>query len=96
MAVHTSRSTLMGGITPMCNECGVAMCWDISNEEYISDKQFWDKWLCQSCLLISRLDHFDFDVLQSKHSKTLVQELIDRVRDKNIKKKLITLLSHYN
>ena len=38
-----------GGVTPICNECGVALCWDISEEDYQQAKQFWDDWICQVC-----------------------------------------------
>lgn len=33
----------------MCNNCGVALCWDISQEEYEEAAEFWDKWTCRDC-----------------------------------------------
>jgi hypothetical protein len=49
MAVITNASTTPGGVTPACSECGIALCWDISNEEYRAAEQFWDKWICADC-----------------------------------------------
>lgn len=49
MGVVKLKSTLSGGVTPICNECGVALCWDISNEEYDHEKSFWDNWKCKDC-----------------------------------------------
>lgn len=39
----------LGGYTPACNQCGVHLCWDISENEYEEDKQFWEDWICQDC-----------------------------------------------
>lgn len=49
MGIHTSPSTVAGGVTPICNECGVSLCWDISRTEYLEAKAFWDDWTCQEC-----------------------------------------------
>lgn len=49
MGVTTVNSTLVGGVTPICNECGILLCWDISETEYEEDKEFWDKWICKEC-----------------------------------------------
>lgn len=37
------------GFTPVCNECGIALCWDISDIQYKEEKEFWDKWCCKDC-----------------------------------------------
>lgn len=42
-------SSMPGGITPVCSDCGVALCWDISVEEYCQGKEFWDEWKCSGC-----------------------------------------------
>jgi hypothetical protein len=39
----------LGGYTPTCNECGIALCWDISPEEYEDRTEFWDEWRCKEC-----------------------------------------------
>ena len=39
----------LGGMTPICNDCGICLCWDISEEEYQEEKAFWDVWKCQDC-----------------------------------------------
>lgn len=49
MGVTVTPSTMSGGLTPICNQCGVCLCWDISEEEYAEDKRFWDEWICQDC-----------------------------------------------
>ena len=36
-------------LTPICNECGICLCWDISFYEYIENKSFWDNWICEVC-----------------------------------------------
>jgi len=38
-----------GALTPICERCGVSLCWDISEEEYEDAIQFWDDWICQDC-----------------------------------------------
>lgn len=40
---------MLGAVTPTCNQCGIALCWDISDEDYFEDKVFWDAWLCREC-----------------------------------------------
>lgn len=38
-----------GALTPHCNNCGIALCWDIAEEEYAEEKEFWDAWECKDC-----------------------------------------------
>lgn len=49
MGVLVNRGTLQGGVTPVCNECGIQLCWDISEGEYAEDRAFWDAWRCAEC-----------------------------------------------
>ena len=49
MGVHRHRSTPEGALTPICNECGISLCWDISDEEYAEAQPFWNDWICQEC-----------------------------------------------
>lgn len=49
MGVCVYVSTIPGGVTPTCNCCGVALCWDIAHEEYEAAKAFWDDWKCEDC-----------------------------------------------
>ncbi len=49
MGVQINRGTLPGGVTPVCNECGVQLCWDISQSEYTEDRAFWAAWRCREC-----------------------------------------------
>jgi len=53
MGVHRHGSTPVGAVTPICNECGVSLCWDIADHEYEEDKAFWDRWTCQDCKPVS-------------------------------------------
>ena len=48
MGVQTSH-TFPEALTPICNECGVALCWDISVEDYDERPTFWDDWCCRDC-----------------------------------------------
>lgn len=48
MGVMNSRH-FSDGYTPICNDCGIALCWDISPEEYEEKPGFWDEWRCKEC-----------------------------------------------
>jgi hypothetical protein len=49
MGVSVNPGTIPGGYTPICNLCGVSLCWDISEEEYSEDQYYWDQWICREC-----------------------------------------------
>lgn len=49
MGVSKHGGTMPGGVTPTCNDCGVCLCWDISEQEYQERKTFWDNWKCKDC-----------------------------------------------
>jgi hypothetical protein len=49
MGVTIHGGTMTGGVTPTCNACGVALCWDIPRVEHLEAKAFWDAWKCQDC-----------------------------------------------
>ena len=49
MGIHIANSTMEGAVTPICNSCGISLCWDISEEEYEKQKPFWDDWKCKEC-----------------------------------------------
>lgn len=38
-----------GSYTPICNDCGVKLCWGLSETEYQRTKEYWDKWRCEAC-----------------------------------------------
>lgn len=42
-------SNFLGGYTPICNSCGISLCWDISEYDYEESQEFWDDWICQDC-----------------------------------------------
>lgn len=44
-----SSSCFDDSVTPCCNKCGIALCWNISIKEYEQEKQFWDAWICKEC-----------------------------------------------
>lgn len=46
MGVVILRSTLDGGFTPLCELCGSQPSHDISEQEYLENKVFWDNWVC--------------------------------------------------
>lgn len=49
MGATTHNGTMVGAVTPICNECGVFLCWDIDIEEYEEEKAFWNDWICYEC-----------------------------------------------
>lgn len=49
MGATRTPGTMPGAVTPICNNCGVALCWDIAEEEYEMEQVFWDGWICQNC-----------------------------------------------
>lgn len=49
MGVHVHGGTMPGSVTPICNDCGVSLCWDIGDEEYAEAPGFWDDWTCRDC-----------------------------------------------
>lgn len=49
MGVLILPSTWIGALTPICNECGITLCWDISYEDYFDREDFWDDWKCDEC-----------------------------------------------
>lgn len=46
-----TKSTTFGddAHTPICNSCGISLCWDISDIEYQDSQSFWDNWECRDC-----------------------------------------------
>lgn len=49
MGVQVGPQTLSGGKTLICNCCGSTVCWNISQQEYLEAKAFWDNWVCEDC-----------------------------------------------
>lgn len=43
------KNILFGGVTPQCSSCGVCLCWDIDEDEYLMWKGLWDNWECRDC-----------------------------------------------
>lgn len=34
---------------PICDECGIALCYTLTLFEYIEHKDYWDNWCCKDC-----------------------------------------------
>ena len=49
MGLGIHGGTMYGALTPMCNKCGIALCWDIEESEAEENRAFWDAWVCQEC-----------------------------------------------
>jgi len=47
MAVMSNE--FLGGYDVYCGECGVKLCWSISEEEYLDHVEFWDNYSCEDC-----------------------------------------------
>lgn len=39
----------LGGLTPICNSCGIKLCYEIDTGEYRVWRRFWDEWECPDC-----------------------------------------------
>jgi len=39
-----------GEVQPICNDCGIALCWSLDEFEYLERKDFWDNWKCEHCV----------------------------------------------
>lgn len=39
----------LDGWQPICNDCGIPLCWLLSSEQYIESKPFWENWMCEDC-----------------------------------------------
>jgi hypothetical protein len=57
MPVTIFPSTIPGGVTPICNVCMVALCFDLSQPDYEYNKTYWDNWECQDCNPDYRRNH---------------------------------------
>src|SRR4030042_542062 len=49
MGIMILVSTLPGSVTPVCNQCGIALCWDIPDSDYRENQDYWDNWECEKC-----------------------------------------------
>lgn len=49
MGIGKHGGTMPGAVTPICNDCGTFLCWDLCGEEAEENSDFWDAWICQDC-----------------------------------------------
>lgn len=49
MGIDITPSTIDGGCTPICNICGVHLCYDIGYSDYFENRDFWEMWICEDC-----------------------------------------------
>ena len=49
MGLHKHGGTMDGALTPICEECGVSLCWDLEENEALENEGFWNQWKCQDC-----------------------------------------------
>lgn len=49
MGIGTHGGTMPGAVTPICNDCGTFLCWDLGEEEAEENSDFWAAWICQDC-----------------------------------------------
>lgn len=81
MGVHRHGSTPEGALTPICENCGVSLCWDIGRTEYLEAKAFWDIWKCEDCNG-SRLSAYAWKCANGREAlPELVIALIDAFAD---------------
>jgi hypothetical protein len=46
MAVILTES---GDYQPICQDCGIALCWTLDWFSYEDHKDYWDRWKCETC-----------------------------------------------
>jgi hypothetical protein len=39
----------LDGYQPICDKCGICLCYKIGEIEYSEHKEFWDSWICKEC-----------------------------------------------
>ncbi len=39
----------LDGWQPICNDCGIPLCWSLSSEQLFETRVFWDNWMCEDC-----------------------------------------------
>lgn len=49
MGLIVTPSTMPGGQTPICNDCGILLCWDLDDETATAQAAFWNAWRCETC-----------------------------------------------
>lgn len=72
MGVHQHGGTPLGALTPICNDCGISLCWDIALEEYEEDREFWDRWACQDCREFEGLERMSLKTWRQDREKEVV------------------------
>ena len=40
MGLHKHGGTMDGALTPICEECGVSLCWDLEESEALENEAF--------------------------------------------------------
>jgi hypothetical protein len=40
----------LGGLTPICNECGICESYEIAHEDYNEHPDYWENWRCPECI----------------------------------------------
>ena len=66
MGLSTHGGTMPGAVTPICNQCGVFLCWDVEEGEAEQDRAFWDAWCCQDCNGGERMSLANFRVMKAE------------------------------
>ena len=49
MGITQIPGHMSDAVTPICNDCGVTLCYDISVQEYREHAVYWDAWRCDAC-----------------------------------------------
>jgi len=40
---------VLGGYQPVCDMCGICLCYEVEPENYELHRNFWDNWKCEVC-----------------------------------------------
>ncbi|MGV9205609.1 MAG: hypothetical protein ACOC44_16485 [Promethearchaeia archaeon] len=49
----------LGGLTPICNVCGITLCFEIDPVEYEENTDYWENWCCEECAEYTRKEYLE-------------------------------------
>lgn len=50
MGITVLNNSDLDEVRPICNDCGILLCWGISITEYEEREAFWNAWRCEYCI----------------------------------------------
>lgn len=88
MGLHKHGGTMDGGLTPICEACGVSLCWDIEENEALALEAFWNQWKCQDCNDGVRMSIEDW---KARHSAAVAKVKPERMEPLNREELIVVI-----